>query len=762
MCKKMLTLLLACVLLLGAALAPPAHAMSYEVPVDKVPGYLPEPLPPDADYAPVAASVSQEQARAIAEATFVVPAELSVFRAHYNENFWDGRVQRYWTLWWSTPDEQFAKPSNLHIDIDADTGDIRSMHYWQGWEQDGVAPGANYTRAEAQAVAEEFLQRAIPERLGQMRLEPQVPRQPWHFGSRPSWTFSWTRLYEGRPLFTAGQPEGAHVEIDAVSGKVLSFRQNWQTDVATLPEAVPWYTPENARDAFLQITGFELHYRQFWDSLTNQPSVRLVYGSPFLSGYSFLSARTNSLIFGGGQGVKILEPAQVVTYTAADTDLPAADLPLTRDGAEALARAYTDLGPEFTLSYVTYNDAYQPTDVASWQLHFTKDSKDDGWQHNTWVQINAETGDLMHMSQNRWPDWPQDWDQDAPEPAVTRAEALSAALQYLGRVAPRQAGNYVLAPLTSIDPPFVPKGPQAPNHYFNLYGLIGDLPFIGPSLSVVVDGETGKVTSVYLPWQQHQFNFTDPAASVDHAAALATLSEQLLPELGYLVPDAYGWDDMESLPLLVYRLPEIYQGAMVDAVSGRIIDGQGIDLLAWLQGPQDIADHPWARELEIAVAQGLLQLTDGKVNPDAAVSRAEATRIVLLGMGRGEIRPLRGSFTDVPSAHSLYGYVEAAAAAGLVDTAAAEFRPDDAITREEFAAMLVRALGYDRVARMPLELPLPVADAAQTSAALRNYVALALGLGAMERADDAFRPADALSRVEAVLAALRIPHLRSR
>ena len=51
------------------------------------------------------------------------------------------------------------------------------------------------------------------------------------------------------------------------------------------------------------------------------------------------------------------------------------------------------------------------------------------------------------------------------------------------------------------------------------------------------------------------------------------------------------------------------------------------------------------------------------------------------------------SFSDCPASHWAYSYVETALAHGVMDAGGA-FRPEDYISREEMAVMLVRALGY--------------------------------------------------------------------
>ncbi|SBW12574.1 conserved exported hypothetical protein [uncultured Eubacteriales bacterium] len=84
------------------------------------------------------------------------------------------------------------------------------------------------------------------------------------------------------------------------------------------------------------------------------------------------------------------------------------------------------------------------------------------------------------------------------------------------------------------------------------------------------------------------------------------------------------------------------------------------------------------------------------------------------------------SYTDTAS-HWASGWIEAALQHGAVESGGA-FRPDDSITREEMAVMLVRALDYDQLASSMASNALPFTDIA-TGASNRGYIALAFRFG---------------------------------
>ena len=87
--------------------------------------------------------------------------------------------------------------------------------------------------------------------------------------------------------------------------------------------------------------------------------------------------------------------------------------------------------------------------------------------------------------------------------------------------------------------------------------------------------------------------------------------------------------------------------------------------------------------------------------------------------------PETPTFTDVPADFWCYGAVEAAVASGALSTESDTFRPGDAITREELAVLLVRALGYDPIAGLAQDLATPFRDVRTNP----GYIAMAYDFG---------------------------------
>lgn len=89
------------------------------------------------------------------------------------------------------------------------------------------------------------------------------------------------------------------------------------------------------------------------------------------------------------------------------------------------------------------------------------------------------------------------------------------------------------------------------------------------------------------------------------------------------------------------------------------------------------------------------------------------------------VTPGQPTYSDVPADAWCYGAVEAAVACGALTSQSSTFRPNDAITREELAVLLVRALGYETVAALAQDLATPFRDVRTNP----GYIAMAYDFG---------------------------------
>ena len=117
--------------------------------------------------------------------------------------------------------------------------------------------------------------------------------------------------------------------------------------------------------------------------------------------------------------------------------------------------------------------------------------------------------------------------------------------------------------------------------------------------------------------------------------------------------------------------------------------------------PTDILGTEYEKAVNLLAALDIMSgYPDGTFRPDDTITRAEFSKVAskLLAYATAPGEP---TFTDVPKSHWAYEYVETAAAANVVNgTAKGVFSPEETITTQQTAKMLVSILGYREIAEL--------------------------------------------------------------
>lgn len=141
-------------------------------------------------------------------------------------------------------------------------------------------------------------------------------------------------------------------------------------------------------------------------------------------------------------------------------------------------------------------------------------------------------------------------------------------------------------------------------------------------------------------------------------------------------------------------------------------------------GYQDVPTGNWSVSVVQAAREyGLMSGTaPGIFGFNQTISRAEFVT-VLARMFQWDTSATTSGFTDTKG-HWAEGYLAAAVQHGAIDKGGA-FRPNEAITREDMAVMLVRALGYQSVAEAADAYSIPFTDVTTH----KGYITVAYDIG---------------------------------
>lgn len=173
-------------------------------------------------------------------------------------------------------------------------------------------------------------------------------------------------------------------------------------------------------------------------------------------------------------------------------------------------------------------------------------------------------------------------------------------------------------------------------------------------------------------------------------------------------------------------------------------------------GFSDVPASSWAadaitRAVNLGLFQGESKTTFGLGH---RMTRAAFTVVLCRFFGWEPAAPEQGTYTDVQDPNAwYYSAVETAYANGAITRQTEKFRPGDAITREEMAVMLVRALGYGTIAGLAQELPMPFRDVTSSV----GYISMAYELGIISGTSaTTFSPDQTATREQAAVMLMRL------
>lgn len=165
----------------------------------------------------------------------------------------------------------------------------------------------------------------------------------------------------------------------------------------------------------------------------------------------------------------------------------------------------------------------------------------------------------------------------------------------------------------------------------------------------------------------------------------------------------------------------------------------------------------WAyTAIETATVKGFIQGNNGQFNPKSYITRAEFTKILVSALEL-DIKSDKGiTYKDVALVDWFYPYVNAAHKAGFITGFNNEFKPNDKITREQMAAIIVRALAIS--ATKPTTA---IKDINTASAWAKADVETIIANGLMSGDNNQFKPKDLVTREMAAVVATRAHDYKS-
>ncbi|WP_160394848.1 S-layer homology domain-containing protein [Paenibacillus sp. MMS18-CY102] len=714
------------------------------------------------------AAITKAKAVELARKYLAIPDGYTLQSSRLSTDLQENGLYIVWNLSFVNKINGKVKGS-INAGLDGTTGELLS--YYSSIDNPNAKPSypPKVNREKASEVALAFLNNVAPGYVKQVELDAYVG-----VGAKPPLSgqvihsLRYDRIVNGVPYVQ----NYIDFEIDG-EGHIVSYQLNWER-VVSFEKAKAGFTLDEAIAKISASAKPALSYIVPYQSKTRKPV--LVYNMPPLA----ISAVTGNPI--DSQQVKQTETQ--LSAKPSGTKPVAGKEALTKEQASAKVEAAFGLPDNAKLSSADFSEYANDNGKAraSWQLSYTIDAdKKEG--RSIWAEVDAWTGEVRSYSAYNA--------SSRTGLGVTYDQAKATALKVLQNRVPWLADQYYL--VEGDTSRYEGKKPEEIGEYYfgavrKVHGAVAE----GDSLQVSVNAFDGTVTSYWSYSEGYEYPAQAPTVIGDSKAITAWMDFYRV-ELTYQSNYSYYWNG-DPIPVekyktliaageakpseleakgeakLVYRLVPRYvldQSVTLDAQTGKWINTED-GTAASLERPlaTDIDGHWAQRELDLMVAYKALDLKDGKVNPNAVITRGEMIKMLVLAMNQGSQPPMyaadekaTASFGDVTSNSQYFAYVEAALGQQLIDIGDGTFDPDGKVDREEMAELIVRALGFNALAEHNGLFKVTFKDAAKTKQ--QGQAAIAVGLGIMSLQNGYFLPERQVTRAEAAAAFFRFLQARA-
>ena len=746
--KKILCLALTCLLLFAGVPAVMAETVQMGQGSASFGHVSVTTVPVGGSSAATAATISQQQALAIAEGIYPDLAKVNV-----EAELDDTQAPGSWNLSWQEP-ASVAGPAfrEDNIDLNAVTGALNSFDI-SDWEADKTGSPL-ITRDEALQRAEAFIKQYHPEELAQSVLSSNTLQPSYGQLQTVTFTYSfhWDRMEQGVPM--AG--DGIQIGVDPFSGQIESCSFTWHTGI-TFPVAVAVDTAKETEllDQFGVISCYQVQPGHL--NAAGVPEASLVYMLNCAPGLQ-VDPNTGSALTSAGKTTSLqdyvllpgLTPA-VSSTVYAGTPNVAPDQQVSPEVAQQNAQRFFHAlglsgqavagGGNGTSWDGTFYEMTQ-----GYTLQSNSGSGVQPWQQSPTVQINAATGDVEGYSNFQSTQTTAVAPGSSTAPTLTPDQAQARALAFIKQISPDKAEQLVAANAPQMA--FYAGSTQTVPVSF--IRLINGIPFPQDGIGMTFD-QSGQVMNYRCSWHQVALAPAGQMLTPDQARQILLQQTPLKAEYTFPVSLAangrilQGNGQTPANPVFALN----FQSVSIAADTGKPVPpgvsnflGLGIGSMEQ-QPPVAVPPDTWAAApLTILADSGVLP--DTGFQPANPVIRRDALRVLMGSLGMTSMEPpgraSQPPFSDVSPSDPDYTLIQAAVYNGILDPGSS-LDPDGTITRATFTEWLVRAMGYRLVAEMPASITLTFTDVQQLPTTQRNCVAIAEGLGIVKGGANAmFRP----------------------
>ncbi len=714
------------------------------------------------------AKISKETAVEIAGAFYKIPSGYKRDAVDFQTN-WYPNERSVWNVRWSKQEDRMN--GNISITVDAQTGNVLAMNWYENDPDRQAAYPPKVDWEQARTAAEQFIAEHFPGITGQLRYNEDAEKNSrLPLKGIMNYYVKFDRVVGGIPFYD----NYIVVNVDG-DGKVFSLDYLWDGTLK-FADASGMMDEKQAADKLKSSLQMELRYqtqyfyRPYVKNAEDSRQIVLTYQP--VNPLSYIDAKTGQWISDQGTAVK---PQPGTRKPVSDRPLgpppKARDKELTQQEALNIVTDTFKLPSDVKSTQASYNEKWGESKESVWNFNWSRQNGD----YWAYAAVNARTGEIINFSEEN-PKRYATPDNDF-KAVVSAEQAEKTALEYLKKLYPSKVNQVYLAEKNGE----TQKPANKLREYaFTFNRLVNGIPVQDQQISISIAADTGKLIRVYMNWND-SLPFPKPQNVISAEQAKEVYLKGAELKLHYFMPYGNpvplplmnskdgGKITAEAIPVYSLRLFNYQEPVYLDAVKGAWVSLQSGEAVKEPVEPTDISGNWAEKELRLMIDYRAIEVgDDGKVYPDKTMTRGELVKMLIYATVPDpvyiekmsyDLANKEASFSDVSPKSKYFNVVELAVQQGLLDKSQKQLKPEEEVTRAELAALIVKAMRMDKLAKVDGLFHLDVNDADKI--ANKGEVALVTKLGIIPAEDGSFHPDGKVSRAQAAYSFYRFLEKRA-
>ncbi|WP_432408484.1 YcdB/YcdC domain-containing protein [Wukongibacter sp. M2B1] len=707
------------------------------------------------------AKISKDQAIEIAKRTlkeylnYEIDEKNFESRIEFREDYSD--IKEYvWSIDWYMHNEK--KNVNIDVRINANDGKVRTIGKHEYNSDDAEPTIAQITRDEAQVIADEFVKRVNPKEYKEVELEDY--EVPIIYRGSTEYSFVYIRQVNGVPF----SRNSIRVEVDGKNSEVIGYSYSWDNDIEFMDlEGV--IDKKKAEQVLRDNVDMDLKYmsnRNAYDYNDERvKEIKLVYNPKFKNGY-FVDAKEGAILDYSGRSVKeekvkditderkeeIFKNAKKVTKQVKEISQERANEVIEKYIEDIYGEGY---GIE-SLRYVENDEYWETNGKKAWSARF---EKGDGFRRSYGgkISVNALTEELISVQSY------YDIEEEIEEgfkPIITWEQGYDKAIEAIAKYFPNKIKD-IDTEVKYTKSTHYYNGKEMPEtmYYYHFPRKVNGVNYSDDYISIEVDTKEGNLREVRSQWNT-EANFPETKGVIGGEKAEEIYFEESKPKLVYMMMnknDDYRNPEWEVK--LVYNISNDYfTSGSIDAFTGKLLNYYGEEVSRKNDKFKEIIKgHDAEKELSILVTQGIINPDGFELEKEITMDEAIKMLVDAKGYRPYMVRNAEAlKFSNVAIDDENYKYLQMSVEYGILENKEIKYKGDTKVTREDLAEMIVKLLGYEKLAKIEGIFKVSYKDKKKISDEKIGYVAICEGLKIMKDNNGKFEPAKNVTMVDMAIA----------